>query len=410
MSGKKYIKLLLLMVLLVLFICLIENRKMRDSSLPEDITSQSEPVPEEDPEEEQEPQEEVDPVALMTDEVLSRMSVDEKIYQLFIATPEQLTGVDQVTRAGETTKQAIQDQPVGGIIYFAQNIVDREQTIEMIDNLQEYSKIGLFIAVDEEGGKVARVGKNSAMGTTSFPEMGEIGAAGSTEEAYRVGQTIGSELLELGFNLDFAPVADVNSNPDNPVIGQRAFSSDPNVAAEMVAACVEGFRDSGILCTLKHFPGHGDTDADSHYGEAKTEKTLQELQECELIPFQSGIDAGAQLIMIGHITVPNVEDESIPASLSHFFVTELLREQMGFEGLIITDSMQMQAIRDQYSSGEAAVRALEAGVDLILMPEDLTGAAEGIKAALESGELQEERIDESVRRILTAKIESGIIE
>jgi beta-N-acetylhexosaminidase len=178
----------------------------------------------------------------------------------------------------------------------------------------------------------------------------------------------------------------------------------------MVAACVEGFRDSGILCTLKHFPGHGDTDADSHYGEAKTEKTLQELQECELIPFQSGIDAGAQLIMIGHITVPNVEDESIPASLSHFFVTELLREQMGFEGLIITDSMQMQAIRDQYSSGEAAVRALEAGVDLILMPEDLTGAAEGIKAALESGELQEERIDESVRRILTAKIESGIIE
>jgi beta-N-acetylhexosaminidase len=409
-SGKKYIKLLLLMVLLVLFICLIENRKMRDSSLPEDITSQSEPVPEEDPEEEQEPQEEVDPVALMTDEVLSRMSVDEKIYQLFIATPEQLTGVDQVTRAGETTKQAIQDQPVGGIIYFAQNIVDREQTIEMIDNLQEYSKIGLFIAVDEEGGKVARVGKNSAMGTTSFPEMGEIGAAGSTEEAYRVGQTIGSELLELGFNLDFAPVADVNSNPDNPVIGQRAFSSDPNVAAEMVAACVEGFRDSGILCTLKHFPGHGDTDADSHYGEAKTEKTLQELQECELIPFQSGIDAGAQLIMIGHITVPNVEDESIPASLSHFFVTELLREQMGFEGLIITDSMQMQAIRDQYSSGEAAVRALEAGVDLILMPEDLTGAAEGIKAALESGELQEERIDESVRRILTAKIESGIIE
>lgn len=398
------------MVLLVLFICLIENRKMRDSSLPEDITSQSEPVPEEDPEEEQEPQEEVDPVALMTDEVLSRMSVDEKIYQLFIATPEQLTGVDQVTRAGETTKQAIQDQPVGGIIYFAQNIVDREQTIEMIDNLQEYSKIGLFIAVDEEGGKVARVGKNSAMGTTSFPEMGEIGAAGSTEEAYRVGQTIGSELLELGFNLDFAPVADVNSNPDNPVIGQRAFSSDPNVAAEMVAACVEGFRDSGILCTLKHFPGHGDTDADSHYGEAKTEKTLQELQECELIPFQSGIDAGAQLIMIGHITVPNVEDESIPASLSHFFVTELLREQMGFEGLIITDSMQMQAIRDQYSSGEAAVRALEAGVDLILMPEDLTGAAEGIKAALESGELQEERIDESVRRILTAKIESGIIE
>lgn len=414
---KKHIVFLLvaeifLLILSILFcFCIMEyksNKNLQTEFKEEDIVEPVEDFQITEPEP-KEVQEEVDYVGLQANEILSEMTLDEKIYQLFIVTPEQLTGVSKVTQAGETTKKAIQNHPVGGVIYFASNIVNREQCEEMINNLQSYSPLPLFIVVDEEGGKVARVGNNSEMNTTKFPEMGEIGAGGSIEDAYQVGNTIGTELLELGFNLDLAPDADINSNPENPVIGKRAFSSDPEKAAEMVGACVRGFCDSGILCTLKHFPGHGDTSADSHYGEAEISKNLDDLQNCEFIPFIAGIEAGAQLVMVGHITAPNVVDEPVPSSLSSYFITELLRNQIGFKGLIITDSFQMHAITDQYDSGTAAVKALKAGVDIILMPLDLKGAVNGIKMAIESGELQESRLDESVLRILCMKIESGII-
>ena len=341
--------------------------------------------------------------------LLDEMTLEERVYQMFIVTPEQLTGVEQVTQSGNTTKAAIEKHPVGGIIYFAGNLISREQCSSMIQNIQSYSKTSLFIAVDEEGGKVARVGKNPEMGTTSFQPMGEIGATEDVSKAYEVGYTIGTDISELGFNLDFAPVADVFSNPDNTVIGDRAFSSDPQIAAEMVASCVRGFNDSGILCTLKHFPGHGDTISDSHYGEVKIEKTLEELFACELIPFQAGIDIGVPFVMIGHLTVPQVTEEDCPATLSYEIVTELLREEMGFEGIVITDSMQMQAITDRYSSGTAAVKAIEAGVDIILMPQNLQDAVDGVLAAVENETLTEERIEESVLRILQMKISKEII-
>jgi beta-N-acetylhexosaminidase len=338
--------------------------------------------------------------------LLAQMTLDEKIYQLFIVTPEQLTGYyGTVTQAGERTETALQEKPVGGIIYFASNLETPDQVTEMIENSQSYSKIGLFIAVDEEGGTVARLGNNPAMGTTSFPDMASIETTG---EAYQVGYTIGTELSQLGFNLDFAPVADVNSNPDNPVIGNRSFGSDPNTVGEMVSACVSGFQGSGILSTLKHFPGHGDTETDSHLGAAVTNKKLAELEECELIPFEKGIDAGAEVVMVGHISCPEITGDNTPASLSRQIVTGILRDHLGFDGLVVTDSLQMGAITSVYSSGRAAVAAIEAGCDLLLMPEDLDGAAEGIQSAVESGELTEERIDESVLRILTVKVEKEI--
>lgn len=354
-------------------------------------------------------EEEIAPELQEAERILESMTLEEKIYQMFIVTQEQLTGVSTVTRSGETTKEAIQKYPVGGIVYFAKNLISREQCMEMIDNIQTYSKLGLFISVDEEGGTVARLGNNAAMGTTSFPPMGIIGESKDVQQAYDAGYTIGTEIAALGFNLDFAPVADVNSNPDNPVIGTRAFSSDPQIAAEMVSACVNGFQDSRILCTLKHFPGHGDTDADSHYGEARTDKTLEELEQCEWIPFRAGIQAGADFVMVGHICAPNVTDETLPASLSYDMVTGFLRGQLGFEGIVITDSLSMQAITDQYSSGEAAVKAVKAGVDILLMPENLADAAEGLVSAVQSGEISEEHIDESVLRILKIKSESGIL-
>ncbi|MCC8120451.1 MAG: glycoside hydrolase family 3 protein [Oscillospiraceae bacterium] len=339
--------------------------------------------------------------------LLENMSLREKVLQMFVVTPEQLTGISgTVTVAGETTRAALEEYPVGGIVYFAKNLRTPDQVRQLLANVQDMAPLGLFLSVDEEGGTVARMGHNSAMGMTQFPEMGEIETAAM---AYYVGNTIGSELGEYGFNLDFAPVADVNSNPNNPVIGTRAFSSDPQTAAELVSACVEGFLDSGTLCTLKHFPGHGDTDTDSHSGAAVSEKTLEELEECELIPFQSGIDAVADFVMVSHISLPAVTGDMTPASLSYEITTVLLRDQLGFDGLAITDSMTMQAITDSYSADEAAVQAVQAGIDIILMPEDLDTAVQGILSAVADGTITEQRIDESVLRILQVKLEQGIL-
>ena len=314
-----------------------------------------------------------------------------------------------MTRAGETTRQAIQANPVGGVIYFADNLRTPEQCTAMISDLQSYAPLGLLIAVDEEGGSVARLGQNSAMGMTWYDSMASVGTTGEPDNAYQAGLTIGGEIARFGFNLDFAPVADVNSNPGNPVIGERAFSSDARTAAEMVAACVRGFSDSGVLCTLKHFPGHGDTEADTHAGAAETAKTLEELEKCELLPFRAGIEAGAQLVMVGHISLPAVTGDQTPASLSYEIVTGLLRQELGFSGVAVTDSMSMAAITDFSPPGQAAVQAVQAGIDLVLMPEDLEDAVEGILSAVERGELSEERIDESVERILRLKLEQGII-
>ena len=357
--------------------------------------------------------EEPDPSELHSrraEELMGEMSLREKVCQMLIVTPEQLTGsAGPVTQTGEETKTALEAWPVGGVIYFADNIRTPEQVKGMIQSTQSYSSLGLFVSVDEEGGTVARVGNNPAMGTTSFPSMAEVAKEGGGEGAYQVGLTTGTELKELGFNLDFAPVADVNSNPANPVIGSRAFSSDPREAAELVSACVTGFRDSGVLCALKHFPGHGDTAADSHNGAAVTTKTLAEMEECEFLPFVSGLEAGAPFVMVGHISCPEITGSSLPASLSQEMVTGILRQQLGFQGVVVTDSMQMAAVTDIYSADAAAVAAVKAGVDIILMPADLESAVNGILSAVEKGELTEKRIDESVKRILTVKLEQGIL-
>ncbi|MCD7917431.1 MAG: glycoside hydrolase family 3 protein [Clostridiales bacterium] len=341
-------------------------------------------------------------------EILASMTLEEQVYQMFIVTPETLTGVATVIQAGATTKAALQAHPVGGLVYFAANILTPEQCTTMISNTQSYSEIGLFIAVDEEGGRVARIGSNSAMGTTSFSSMSTIGSTGDVSKAYEVGSTIGTEIAQFGFNLDFAPVADVNSNPNNTVIGDRAFGSDPELVAEMVASAVQGFRDSGMLCTLKHFPGHGDTDTDSHYGYTEVLKTLQELRSVEFLPFQAGIDAGADFVMMGHISVPEVTGDNTPASLSATMIG-ILRDELNFQGLIITDSMVMSAITDRYTSAQAAVLAVQAGVDVILEPSSLTGAVQGILSAVEEGTISVERIQESVLKILEVKLRSGII-
>lgn len=342
------------------------------------------------------------------DRVLDSMTLEEKVNQLFMITPEALTGVGTVIQAGDGTREALAEHPVGGLIYFAQNLKDPDQTRTMLENTQEYasarSGFPIFLSVDEEGGQVARVGSNPSFGVPEIGNMSEVGAGGNTQEAYETGSTIGAYLKDLGFNMDAAPDADVLTNPANEVVKYRSFGSDPELVSRMAAAELKGLNDQGIIGMYKHFPGHGGTTADSHEGYVYVEENLEELKSGALVPFQDGADNGLRVIMVSHIACPEVTGDNTPATLSRQLVTDLLREDMGFDGLVITDALNMGAITEQYSSGEAAVAALNAGVDMLLMPADFQAAYDGVMAALENGELTEERIDESVRRILEIKL------
>ena len=342
------------------------------------------------------------------DRVLDSMTLEEKINQLFMITPEALTGVGTVIQAGDGTREALAEHPVGGLIYFAQNLKDPDQTRTMLENTQEYasarSGFPIFLSVDEEGGQVARVGSNPSFGVPEIGNMSEVGAGGDTQEAYETGSTIGAYLKDLGFNMDAAPDADVLTNPANEVVKYRSFGSDPELVSRMAAAELKGLNDQGIIGMYKHFPGHGGTTADSHEGYVYVEENLEELKSGALVPFQDGADNGLRVIMVSHIACPEVTGDNTPATLSRQLVTDLLREDMGFDGLVITDALNMGAITEQYSSGEAAVAALNAGVDMLLMPADFQAAYDGVMAALENGELTEERIDESERRILEIKL------
>lgn len=340
----------------------------------------------------------------LVDETLAGMTLHEKVCQMMFVTPEELTGEDGVTVAGDATRQALENYPVGGIVYFAKNLESQDQVKEMIDNSQKYSSIGLFVATDEEGGVVNRL--MDTVGTTYIGSMYYYKDDGD-ETAYENAYTIANDMSALGFNLDFAPVADVWSNPDNTVIGERAYSDDYAQAAELVGNAVKGFNDGGVMCTLKHFPGHGDTAEDSHYSSAYVHRTKEEIMADEMQPFRSGIEAGAEFVMVGHLIVLDIDE--VPATLSYKIATGILREELKFEGVAITDSFEMESIADNYSVDDAVVMSVKAGMDMILQPKDMASAVNSIEQAVADGELSEDRIDESVRRILTLKESRGLL-
>ena len=340
----------------------------------------------------------------LVDETLAGMTLHEKVCQMMFVTPEELTGEDGVTVAGDATRQALENYPVGGIVYFAKNLESQDQVKEMIDNSQKYSSIGLFVATDEEGGVVNRL--MDTVGTTYIGSMYYYKDDGD-ETAYENAYTIANDMSALGFNLDFAPVADVWSNPDNTVIGERAYSDDYAQAAELVGNAVKGFNDGGVMCTLKHFPGHGDTAEDSHYSSAYVHRTKEEIMADEMQPFRSGIEAGAEFVMVGHLIVPDIDE--VPATLSYKIATGILRDELKFEGVVITDSFEMESIADNYSVDDAVVMSVKAGMDMILQPKDMASAVNSIEQAVADGELSEDRIDESVRRILTLKESRGLL-
>lgn len=357
--------------------------------------------------------------------LLSSMSLEEKVGQLFIIRPESLSTELTPQQAHDTTEYGVTEwtedmalqlekYPAGGVAIFGKNISSPEQLKNFVAAMQQASSLPLFMGVDEEGGSVSRLANSPAFRTEEgyvlpqFKSMAEIGASGDTGAARTVGFSIGCYLAEYGFNLDFAPVADTNTNPDNVVIGDRAFSSDPELVSQMVAAELDGLHSAEVLGCIKHFPGHGDTVGDTHDGYVSIQKTWEELLSAELIPFIDNLD-NTDMVMVAHISLPNVTGDGLPASLSEELINGKLRGELGYDGVIITDSLAMGAIAQEYSSADCAVMALDAGVDILLMPEDYAAAFEGVVQAVEEGRLSMERIDESVARVLELKDQLGLL-
>lgn len=339
------------------------------------------------------------------DSIISKMTLREKVCQMIISTPEKLEETVELPFSGDNQdklKLALENFPVGGLVYFANNLESVEQTKDMINSTKQIatdlSLPPLFFSVDEEGGKVARCANK--LGTTKFSPMYEYRNDGA-KKAYNNAYTIAKDISSLGFNLDFAPVADTWSNKENTVIGTRAYSDDFTQTAELISAAVKGFQDGGVYCTLKHFPGHGDTIQDSHQETAYSNKTSEELASGEYLSFKSGIDADVDMIMMGHITLPSLD--TLPSSLSYKIIQEELRGKLDYDGVVITDSLTMGAVSKMYTPDTLAVMAIKAGNDILLMPSDLEVAINGIISAVENGEISEAGIDESVKRILELK-------
>ncbi|MDE7423302.1 MAG: glycoside hydrolase family 3 protein [Lachnospiraceae bacterium] len=352
-------------------------------------------------------------IIAMAGSIVEKMTLEEKIGQMFVVHLEQLDksegGYFEFRQFTNNMADTLKKYPVGGIILFARNIEAIDQTKTLIEEAQKNTKVPLFIAVDEEGGSVARIGNNSNMHTTSFPVMEEIGAMNDEDYVYNMGVTIGKEIKELGFNLDFAPVADVKTNEYNTEIGDRAFGSDAKLVSKMVKQVVNGLQAQNISATLKHFPGHGSVSGDSHTSPVNADTDLLGLRSTEFKPFQAGIDAGVDFVMISHISISKVTENTVPATMSKLVIQNMLRQELGFSGIIITDAMDMGAITKKYKPGDAAVKAIQAGIDIVLMTPDLEEAYQAVYDAVKAGEITEKQITESVQRIIETKIRRGII-
>ena len=402
---KKFLSLTALLLTLTLLSGCIPLPTPPETTQPETGETES---PTQAPTETTEAPTEPDPLVLQ----LESMTLPEKVGQLFMVTPGTLglpqikapmdaITQEQLAQMEAAIREIFEKYPVGGIVQFTADLYSPEQITAYNALLQKAAKIPLFLGIDEEGGTVARLANHSAFDLPQYQSAGAVGAFGNPEDALEMGQTIGAYLQEYGFNMDFAPVADVNTNPNNPVIGNRSFSSDCNMAGQMAKAMAQGLEENGIVPVFKHFPGHGDTAQDSHDEVAYSGKTPEELQDCEFIPF-SGLTEN-QCVMVGHIALPEVTGNMTPATLSPEIVTGLLREELGFEGLIFTDSMVMEAITDNYSGAEASLLALEAGCQIILQPEDFPSAFDGVQKAVETGDFPEEQLDAVVLQILRFK-------
>jgi len=331
---------------------------------------------------------------------LTQWTLEQKIGQLFICGFHSLTPDEQIiTLTGK--------YHVGGVVYFRRNVESVRQLATLSHNLQKlprsHSDIPLIISIDQEGGMVARLDHD---GISRIPGNMTLGAVDDLQLTYDVAKLAAEEMLALGINMNFAPCIDVNNNPANPVIGVRSFGEDSAKVAEHGVAATRGYQEHGVIATVKHFPGHGDTAVDSHLGLAVVPHDKERLHQIELLPFRKAIEAGADAVMTAHVIFPAFETEEIPATLSRRVLTELLREEMGFDGVIVTDCLEMHAIAKSCGIAEGAVRAIEAGADLVLVSHTLSdqiAAIEAVREAVASGRISEDRINQSLQRILELK-------
>ncbi|MFC4562072.1 glycoside hydrolase family 3 protein [Nocardiopsis mangrovi] len=335
-------------------------------------------------------------------ELMADMTVEDKVGQLFVLTALGTTP--------EENAALITDHRPGGFIYFPENLTGAEQIAELSNGLQELaadegSGTPLFLGIDQEQGLVARLPIGA-----HFPDAMAVGATGDPEMAATLAGTTAATLTALGINLDYAPVADVNADPDNPVIGIRSFGSDPELVGEMAVAEAEAFAEGGVVSVVKHFPGHGDTDTDSHTGLPVVDKTREEWEQEDLPPFRRAVGAGVDAVMTAHLVVPSLDDSGEPATLSETVIDGVLRDELGYDGLVTTDALNMEGVRQTHGDGEVAVRAVLAGADQLLMPPDAGVAVAAVQEAVADGRISEERLDASVRRILTLKVERGLYE
>ncbi len=341
--------------------------------------------------------------------ILSRMTLEERVGQLFMPALMSDSRGAPLTELDQATREMIATVQPGGVILFGANLRDPEQTRRLVEDLQEASPLPLLVAVDQEGGVVSRLSSSSRMPATAIPSASRIGRTGSEELAYAIAGAMARELRSLGITMNFAPVADILTNPENPVIGSRAFGSDPHLVARMVAATVRGLQDNGVSAVIKHFPGHGDTREDTHYQSVVVEHDLERLRSLEFVPFRQGITAGAEGVMTAHISLPRVVGDDTPATFSREVLQGILREDLEYPGLIVTDSLVMKALDRFAHPDERPLRAFQAGADLLLYPASPERSFRRILRALEEGEISEEALNGAVRRILRVKLERGLL-
>ncbi len=423
MRLNKYISLFLVLIMCIASITACEEKKtdtpITAEQNTEDLDLSTDAVPENN--------------ISRCEEILSKMTTEQKVAQKIMPTFRYYTNengeLEAVTEINYEISDILNRYSFGGIILFAQNISTAEQTVRLIDDFQKANAINdrpqLFIGVDQEGGSITRIDYG-----TSFCGNMALAATNDSENAFQCGKVIGSELKSLGFNVDFAPDVDVNNNPYNPVIGTRSFSDDPNIAGEYGAKLMQGLQSQNISAALKHFPGHGDTSTDSHTGLPCINKNYDELKSNELIPFQKCVDLGADMIMTAHIQFPLIETETytsissgekitLPATLSKTIINDILRNDMGYDGVVITDAMLMEAIEENFDKMDSARLAYNAGVDILLMPVDtcseqdfdvLSEYISNIVELVEKGTIPMENIDSSVLRILKLKEKRGLLD
>lgn len=341
-------------------------------------------------------QEVKDPIVEEVDAQIKQMTIEEKLGQmLFVEYRQPLMDT--------TLESLLQDVRPGGFILFSENLTTYEKSLQLIQEIKKRASIPLFIGIDQEGGNVQRLSYLQDMVVSRIPKMYDVGKQNSENLTASVAQVVAEELRVFGINLDFAPSIDIYSNPKNTVIGKRAFGSNSELVSAMGYAFGKGLEDNGVIPVYKHFPGHGDTSADSHYTLPIVYKDLPTLQSFELQPFQYVIDKDVDMIMVGHLAVPNVTGDNTPASLSKKMITDILKKEMGFTGLVITDAMNMQALRKNYTEEQIYQNALVAGVDIFLMPSNPREALRVMKECVDNGLVSMKQIDASAKKILTLK-------